>query len=111
MTQAKALAKHSGRGAFYHRIHKGVVGLGVHAGSPWDRLAAILSNPDFSRWPTDGWILTMELRCPHCHETRLVEIVQSHRGDRILCAVCGRDASSVTPADGPIPASGPTGPS
>jgi hypothetical protein len=101
MMQLRALAKRCEHGLFRHDTHKGAVVLGVLGNqSPWDRLAALLSNPDLRHWPKDGWILVMELTCPHCGETRLVEIVQSHRGDRILCAMCGKDAP-LAPAASP----------
>ena len=97
MMRAQAPGMRSAHGEFSHPVHKGVVVLGVLGPeSPWDRLATILSQLPFRDWPTDGWILTMELRCPHCLETRLVEIIQTHRGDRILCAVCGKEGPLVT---------------
>ena len=95
--QAQALARCSGRGAFVHPAHRGVVALGVlHPGeTAWVRLSDLLDripNP----WPKDGWTLLTELRCPHCGETRMVEIQQSHRGELIHCDCCGRDAPRVT---------------
>ena len=91
----------SARGECRHPDHKGGVVLGVLRPdeSPWDRLAVLLAripNP----WPRDGWILQMELQCPHCGEVRLVEQQQTYKGQRILCAVCGKDAPLV-PAAGP----------
>ena len=104
--QAQALARCSGHGAFHHPAHRGVVALGVlrPGETAWDRLQQLLNripNP----WPTDGWILTMELRCPHCGETRMVEIHQSHKGQRVVCSCCGKDAPHAT-ASPPGPMSG-----
>ena len=95
----------SAHGEFSHPVHKGVVVLGVLGPeSQWDRLAAILSQIPFRDWPTDGWILTMELQCKFCGETRLIEVQQSHKGQIVVCSMCGKDAPLVTATpSGPIP--------
>jgi hypothetical protein len=99
MMQLRALAKRCAHGLFRHDTHKGAVVLGVLGNqSPWDRLAALLSNPDLHRWPTDGWILVMEIRCAFCGETRLVEIQQSHKGQIVVCACCGKEGPLVSAA-------------
>ncbi len=101
MMQATALAKCSGRSVLVHPGSKGVVGPGP--GDPWTRLDQILSRPDFKLWPTTGWILVMELTCPHCGETRMIEVQQSHRGQILVCSMCGKDAPIAKPADLPRP--------
>ena len=110
MTQVRGLAKHCAHGVLYQPSCKGVIVLGVHA-DPWLRLHELLDRiPRQTPWPRDGWILLMELRCPHCGETRMVEIQQSHKGTRIVCDCCGRDAPHATAA-GTVPTSGTTAPS
>ena len=98
MMQAKALAKRCAHGVLSHPDAKVVMLLGVHA-DPWIRLRELLSRIP-NHWPTDGWILYMELRCPHCGETRLVEIQQSHKGQILVCSMCGKEGPAVTPATG-----------
>lgn len=77
---------------------------------PWVRLAALRAHvpsaPNTS-WPTEGWTLQMETRCPHCGETRLVTIEKTYKGEELLCAVCGKAAPCVRVA-GPIDTSLPT---
>lgn len=56
---------------------------------PHARLQSLLSDRAvFQHFPVDGWILTMELTCPHCGETRLVEKI----GPELFCSVCGKAA-------------------
>lgn len=65
-------------------------GIVMHPDDPWGRLDVFLNKVQFSGWAKQGWTLHMELQCPHCKETRLVEQVQSHRGQEIYCNLCGR---------------------
>jgi hypothetical protein len=103
MMQLRALAKRCAHGLFRHDTHKGAVVLGVLGNqSPWDRLAALLSNPDLKNWPRDGWILIMVgLVCPQCgyenlpHQSPMVELNQDRT---IYCQSCGR----ITKADPPV---------
>ena len=100
MTQVRALAKQCVHGVLYQPASKAVIVLGVHR-DPWHRLRELIDRiPSDKPWPTDGWILLMELRCPHCGETRMIEIQQSHRGPTIVCDCCGKDAP-LAPADSP----------
>lgn len=98
MTQARALAKHCTHGVLYQPRAKAAIVLGVHD-DPWHRLGVLLDRIP-NGWPRDGWILLQTVMCKYCGETRLIEIQQSHKGQIVLCAVCGRDAplASATPS-------------
>jgi hypothetical protein len=55
-------------------------------------------------WPFDGWTITMEPQCPHCHETRLLDLHRTY----LVCQVCGKRTVFTDKADPPVtPAAGP----
>jgi hypothetical protein len=67
--------------------------------SPADHLAFLLATvPNY--WPRDGWILTMELKCTRCGETRMIQILPSYKGPLVVCDCCGKAEPYVPPAAG-----------
>lgn len=88
------------RCAFQHASGQSVILWVQPSGNPEARLRSLLADRAiFQHFPTEGWILTMELQCPFCGEVRLVEMI----GPELYCACCGRAARGVTPATRPTP--------